>query len=135
MFIRVLLVLLLIFSFVSCYGSNSGKKPAKAPAEAKTVDPFTLDFGRIKQGEVVKHGFTLKNDSATVLNIKSVNTSCGCTISKSQKNKLEPGESTVIEVSFNSKGYSGPVTQYVYVNTDSADNPLVRFTIKAEVVK
>lgn len=129
------MILVLLFSFASCYANNSGKKENQAVNQGKIIDPFTLDFGKVKQGQILKHNFTLKNDSAKVLNIKDVNSSCGCTASKVAKKTLAPGESTAIDISFNSKGYNGQVTQFIYVNTDSVDKPVIRFTIKAEIVK
>jgi len=112
------------FFNLGCFGQN---QPGK--------DVFSWDFGQVEQGEVLQHTFILKNESGKVLNIKGANTSCGCTVSKVEKNTLSPGESTAIEVQFNSKGYSGPVQQFIYVNTDSLDNPVIKYTIKAEVAK
>jgi len=102
---------------------------------AKNPDPYTWDFGRVRQGEILRHDFLLKNESNKVLNIKSVDTSCGCTVSKTKKSALLPQEATLIEVNFDSKGYLGPVQQVVYVNTDRLDTPVIRYIIKAEVVK
>jgi len=102
-------------------------------AQSETNDPNLWDFGAVKAEEVLQHGFTLKNDSDKPLNIKNITTSCGCTASEAKKKNLAPGESTTIEVKFDSKGYSGEVKQYVYVNTDNTDNPLIRFIIKANV--
>jgi hypothetical protein len=110
-----LLILLLVFS--GCF------------------DPFTFDFGKVKEGEVLKHEFILKNEASKILNIKDVNTSCGCTVSEVEKKSLSAGESTVIKVKFNSRGYSGPTQQYIYIHTDNLDNPVIRYIIKAEVVK
>ncbi len=135
MILRILLILVMIFSLASCYANNSEKKQGEAVNAGKMVDPFTLDFGKVKHGEVLNHSFTLKNDSSKTLNIKDVNTSCGCTATKVAKKTLAPGESTVIDVSFKSKGYKGQVTQFIYVNTDRVEKPVIRFTIKAEVVK
>lgn len=95
----------------------------------------TWDFGKVKEGQVFKHEFILKNDSDKALAIKGVNTSCGCTASQVKKKVLKPQESTSLEVTFNSKGYSGPVKQFVYVNTDDVDKPVIRFIIKAEVMR
>lgn len=106
-----------------------------AYAENNIVDPNEWDFGRAKRGEVLKHDFLFQNATKGVLNITGINTSCGCTASRSDKKSLKPGESTVINVSFNSRGYAGQVKQYIYVNTDNADPAVVRFTIKAEIVK
>ncbi len=103
--------------------------------KAQPEQDTTWDFGRIKFGEVAKHVFVYKNDSAVDLNIKGTSASCGCTVSKVDKQKLSPGEEANLEVAFNSFGYSGEVRQFVYLNTDSRDNPVVKFTIKADVKK
>ena len=101
----------------------------------KTEDKYSWDFGIVKEGQVLQHNFTIKNESTRELNIKNVNTSCGCTVSKVRDKTLKPQESTVIEVKFNSRGYSGKVKQYVYVTTDSLDNHLFRYIISADVVR
>lgn len=101
----------------------------------KALEASTWDFGKIKHGEVVKHVFQITNTSRDELNIKDSNTSCGCTVSEIKKKKLFKGESADLEVKFDSKGYGGAVKQFVYVNTDDPDNPVIRFIIKAEVKK
>ena len=124
------LALFLLIPVTGCYSQET-----KTAEQEQAADANTWDFGQIKAGEVVKHEFILKNDSAKVLNIKGINTSCGCTGSKTDKNQLASGESANIEVQFNSKNYNGPVQQFVYVNTDNLDKPIIRYIIKAEVVK
>lgn len=132
-----------MFLFLSCllngcYSQNE-KAPAvgekKEAADTDTVDPYLWDFGKIKQGEIVKHTFILKNNGTKAFSISQVNTSCGCTASEAKKKKLNPAESTEIQVSFNSKGYLGPIKQFIYVNTDDIDNPVFKFTIQASVIK
>ena len=124
-------LILVFFPGTGCFA-----RAVKNDAPEKQVqDPFTWDFGKVEQGKVVTHEFILKNESKKILKITSLNTSCGCTASKIKKFSLAPGESTVLEVKFNSKGYAGAVQQYIYVNTDDPDNPVVRFIIKADVLK
>lgn len=101
----------------------------------QSSDIFMWDIGKMKEGQVLKHTFVLANDSDKLLKIKEIHTSCGCTASKIDKKNLMPGETSNIGVEFNSKGYSGEVKQFVYVSTDSSDNPLLRFIIRAVVVK
>jgi len=93
------------------------------------------DFGVVKAGTVVKHDFILKNETSGILKITGINTSCGCTASQAEKKSLTPGESTVINVAFDSKGYSGAVKQFVYVNTDNAALSVIQFIVKADVEK
>jgi len=128
-----LLILLLVFS--GCGARHYAQKQTVPMERVKDFEPYVFDFGRIKEGEVLKHEFILKNETSKILNIKDVNTSCGCTVSEVEKRSLQPNESTVIKVKFNSRGYSGPTQQYVYVHTDNLDKPVIRYIIKAEVVK
>lgn len=93
------------------------------------------DFGKAAAGSILQHDFVLKNESGRTLKITGINTSCGCTVSKVKKEVLAPGETTEIEVKFNTRGYSGAVRQFIFVNTDSPENPIIRFTIKTEITK
>jgi len=94
------------------------------------------DFGTIRvSGGIVKHVFSLENDSREVLNVFGTHASCGCTVSEIDKKVILPGESANLEVKFDPKNYSGQVTQYVYVNTDSKTMPVYRFNVKADVIK
>jgi len=133
----VLILLFLSFSLGGCYAQNQEEITSQAEITDQTgiVDPYSWDFAQVKEGEVLEHAFVLKNESEETLTIKEVNTSCGCTASKVEKKILLPGESTGIEVRFNTKGYSGLTQQYIYVHTDSLDKPIVRFIIKAAVIK
>ena len=135
---RVLLILLFLsFPLQGCYSQNQEEITSQAEItdQAEIPDPYSWDFAQVKEGEVLEHTFVLKNESEKTLTIKEVNTSCGCTAFKVEKKVLLPGESTEIEVQFNTKGYSGLTQQYVYVHTDSLDKPIIRFIIKAEVIK
>ena len=96
-------------------------------------DSYIKDFGLINAREVVRHSFVIKNESKKVLNIKDVSTSCGCTVSEVKNKIIKPGDSTLVDVKFNPQGYSGEVQQFVYVSTDSLDDSLIRFIIKAKV--
>ncbi|MFA4992696.1 MAG: DUF1573 domain-containing protein [Candidatus Omnitrophota bacterium] len=96
----------------------------------------TWDFGKVRVSEgVVKHVFPLTNDSVENLNVNGTHASCGCTLSEIDRKVILPKETASLEVKFNPKGYSGKITQYVYVNTDSKNMPIYRFIIKAEVIK
>jgi len=131
------LILFLLFIFSGCCNgaqARSQDNPA-VEAEEEPADPQAWDFGRVKAGKVLKHTFTLKNESGKTVNIIDVNTSCGCTVSEVKKKTLAPQESTPLEVRFDTEGYFGQVTQYIYVRTDDLDNLVVKFTIKANIVK
>ncbi|MFA6357988.1 MAG: DUF1573 domain-containing protein [Candidatus Omnitrophota bacterium] len=104
-------------------------------ADDSALSPKEWDFGKVKQGEILKHDFLFKNETRDIINISGLNTSCGCTVSKLDKKILKPQEFTTINVSFDSHGYFGEVKQFIYLNTDSVVVPLVKFTIKVQVNK
>ena len=60
--------------------------------------------------------------------------SCGCTAASPSKKELMPGESTNIDVTFNSKGSKGPQTKIVTVTTNDTDKPTVSLTIRGNIV-
>lgn len=136
--IRIALILfLLFFPLQICYSQNetSTVSAQEAVKQAEMPAAYSWNFGQVKQGDILKHYFVLKNDSDKTLMIRDINTSCGCTASKAEKSELAPGESTSIEVQFKTEKYSGVVQQYAYVHTDSLKEPIIKLTIKADIVK
>ena len=109
-------------------------KHALPPASVAFENAGQWDFGDIKEGQTAKHEFVIKNNSDKPLKITNVNSSCGCTASQAKKKELAPGESTTIEVAFNSSGYSGWAQQFIFVNTDDLQNQFLRYIIRGNVV-
>ena len=61
------------------------------------------DFGFVIQGDSIVHEFPFYNRGKAILLITNVSSSCGCTIPKIYKDKLQPGDSSILKVVFNSK--------------------------------
>jgi hypothetical protein len=130
-FILILLIFfapLVLFSCVSTEQHNLNESNTAA-------DTRIWNFGQVKEGVVLEHSFILRNSWDKPLAISGMHTSCGCTVSEAPKKNLLPGEHTPINVKFHTQGYSGMVEQYVYVHTDDAMEPIIKFSIKAELVK
>ncbi|MFA5430469.1 MAG: DUF1573 domain-containing protein [Candidatus Omnitrophota bacterium] len=100
----------------------------------KRKESVSYDFGSIREGDIQEHAFLIQNEGKKKLTITGTVASCGCASASVRKNTLAPGEETFLDVKFDSKGYSGAITQFVYVNTDDVDNPALKFIIKAVVV-
>jgi len=109
--------------------------PGAQEREAKDEAHSVWDFGAVKKGRIVEHEFVFTNNTAKLVKITNLDTSCGCTVSEVAKKVIPAGEKTTIKVKFDSSDYSGPVKQYVYVNTDDQERPLYKFVIKANVYK
>jgi len=133
---RLILSLVLGFLFslpltASCIAQEKILTIKKLEADAA----HTWDFGQVEEGAILKHNFTLKNDSKRLLRILAVDTSCGCTTSKVKSKVLIPGAETQVEAQFDSSGYSGPVEQFIYVHTNRIIEPEINFKIKVDVIK
>ncbi|MGE5409575.1 MAG: DUF1573 domain-containing protein [Clostridiales bacterium] len=94
-----------------------------------------FDFGNIKQNVFVEHDFIVSNTGGDSLYIYNVSASCGCTAAKPEKDILKPGESTKINVKFNTIGREGTQHKYVYVNSNDKENPEIRLAFTANVIR
>jgi hypothetical protein len=90
------------------------------------------DFGNLKSGEKVSYSFKFKNTGKSLLVISSVSTSCGCTVSDYPHQPIKPGESSTIDVSFDSEGRHGLQTKTITVSSN-AQPPVTQLRIKASV--
>lgn len=90
------------------------------------------DFGRLKAGENISYSFKFTNTGDADLVISGCDASCGCTIADYPRERIAPGESGYITVSFKSAGLSGMQIKEVTVaaNTQPA---LTKLRIMAEV--
>jgi hypothetical protein len=91
------------------------------------------DFGKIIQGEKVTYAFKFKNTGTGNLIISDVNTSCGCTIPKYTKDPIKPGESGVLQVTFESDNRRGFQNKTVTVVSNTQPNTKI-LKIKAQII-
>ena len=91
------------------------------------------DFGRITQGERVRHEFAFTNTGTSNLIISDARGSCGCTVPEWSKEPVKPGDKGVIKVEFNSEGKSGLQEKTITIVTNG--EPATRvIRIKADIV-
>jgi hypothetical protein len=89
------------------------------------------DFGKIKEGQVKVHEFMFENTGDAPLVIKNVKTSCGCAAALVSEKTIEPGKKGEIKVTFNSRGYEGSVSKYVYVESNDRAQSVTQLVISA----
>jgi uncharacterized cupredoxin-like copper-binding protein len=94
----------------------------------------SFDFGDIKQGKTVSHTFVLENSGNALLKITEVKATCGCTAAAPEKKELKPGESTKVEVKFNSAGRQGEQNKTVKISSNDPQNPEMVITFTGNVV-
>ncbi|MEN8191490.1 MAG: DUF1573 domain-containing protein [Bacteroidota bacterium] len=99
-----------------------------------SVSEKEYDFGTIVEGAIVSHEFYITNEGTSELNIMKVKASCGCTVAKPKEDKLEPGESTILKVTFNSTHKRGKRKNYVTIYTNDKTNEKFKILTTAKVL-
>ena len=90
-----------------------------------------VDLGTKESGPKYDGSFLVKNSGTEVLKITKVKAGCGCTTPKFAPVDLQPGEATLVDFSFDSKGRKGPQSKplTIYSNDPRAPSTSVSFKI------
>ena len=115
-------LLVLICLIVSCKKQESGptlqvKQPASTPVKSTLQKSFFLKhhFGDVDAGETLTCSLELANDTDKPLIFNHSSTSCGgCLFVKSMPKEIQPGESGIFELEFNTTGKRGATPQNAY---------------------
>lgn len=67
----------------------------------------TYEFGEVKEGALVKHEFAFTNNGQAPLLITNARSTCGCTVPSYPEAPIQPGESGVISVVFDTENKRG----------------------------
>ncbi|MCS7074764.1 MAG: DUF1573 domain-containing protein, partial [Bacteroidia bacterium] len=94
-----------------------------------TFESLEYNFGKIRQGEKVSTDFVFKNTGKQDLIIRKTKSSCGCTVTESEKKVLKPGESSRIKVTYDSFNKSGNESKTVTVISNAPKNPVITLKI------
>lgn len=91
-----------------------------AAAPRLTIPEGTFDFGYVPRNSTVSHMFWLKSTGTDSLKINSVDPTCGCTKAPLEKDRLAAGDSTRMEIIFNTGVYTGPVYKNPRIQTNES---------------
>ena len=100
------------------------KKKKKKARPAIKFEELSYEFGKIKQGEVIKHDFKFKNTGKAPLVIKKVDVSCGCTFPSYPFIPIEPGKEGTIGITYDSKNKAGRQKPTITVVTNGSPRTL-----------
>ena len=92
----------------------------------------TIDYGEIAKGSDGVRVFEFKNTGNVPLVISNVASSCGCTIPKKPEGPIQPGETGVIQVKYDTNRV-GPIRKTITV-TSNAVTPNIALKIKGKVM-
>ena len=104
--------------------TKAKKKKKKKARSAIKFEELSHGFGKIKQGEVIKHDFKFTNVGKAPLVIKKVDVSCGCTFPSYPFIPIEPGKEGVIGITYDSKNKAGRQKPTITVVTNGSPRTL-----------
>ena len=111
--------------------AGAEEKPKAAPRIR--VEPESFDFGNALPGKTLRKEFTLRNFGDAELVIESVSTTCGCTAALAADTHVEPGGSTPLRVTLETRRYSGKVERQVLVRSNDPKTPVLQVRVSATV--
>ncbi len=105
----------------------------EAPAPRIRVEPERFDFGDVLPGKTLRKEFTIRNFGNAPLELENVSTTCGCTAALAGAKRVEPGGSTSLRVTFETRRFSGKVERKVLVRSNDPRTPLLEVKLGATV--
>ncbi|MEY3368020.1 MAG: hypothetical protein RI973_1175 [Bacteroidota bacterium] len=107
--------------------------PPTGPTTTMSFAETEFNFGKVKDGEKVRHEYVFTNTGKEPLVISDAKGSCGCTVPEWPKDPIPAGGKGKIKVEFDSKGKPGMQTKQVTI-TANTNPPQSILTIKGEVI-
>jgi hypothetical protein len=120
-------VLVLLAAGLASGALAQGSKPRAVFKET------SHDFGKVKQGDVVSHEFVFKNAGGAPLVVERVETTCGCTAALVSEKTVGPGKDGKIKTTFDTRGYSGRLSRYIYLISNDGENPRREISLVATI--
>jgi len=126
---NVLIIICVSLISFSCgnrkVSENAVKKESKS-SEKKEPGKIVFDkeihnFGTLKDGEIVSFSFVFHNMGGAAFKINKVEKSCGCIDFKYNSDSIKPGETSSVELIFNTEGEWGNQIKGVTIITSEGE--------------
>ncbi len=119
--------------FVFAMGTAVLAQDQKIDGPVMSFEQTVIDYGTIEQGSDPLRVFKFTNTGNEPLIIKRAKGSCGCTVPSYKKEPIMPGESSEIEVRYDTKRL-GKFAKTVRIYTNEKEEPHL-LTIKGKTFK
>ncbi len=124
--------LVIISLLLLSYSCGTDRSPGKAISkenksfEKKGPGKIVFDkeihnFGTLKDGEIVSFSFVFRNEGGSPFKISKAEKSCGCIDFKFSQGTVQPGETSSIELIFNTAGEWGNQIKGIIVETSEGE--------------
>jgi hypothetical protein len=95
-----------------------------------------FDLGTVLNTKPVSQTFQVRNAGQGTLEITGVSTSCGCTTAQVDEDRLGPGETANLTVTYDPQAHGGQTGRFmrvVYVRSNDPETPEASLTIRVTV--
>jgi len=106
--------------------NNAGPQPRILVSEEE------WDFGKVTRGEKPTHIFIVKNGGEGDLIIEGVKGSCPCIETSISTNRIKPGESAELKVSYDTTDYVGKDEKHLHIYSNDPQVPDKRINLYVE---
>jgi len=93
----------------------------------------SFDFGFMPKGVSAMHTYVIENKGTDTLRIIKVSPTCGCTSAPLSKSDIGPGDSSEVDVFFDSKKFAGKVTKKISILSNDPKDPYTDILFSATV--
>ncbi len=108
-------------------------KKAVGTPRVEVVGGTTFEFGNMRLGESMSHEFPFRNTGDGPLVLTMGTSTCKCTIGDLEKSILEPGEQTMIKLTWTPKASSTDFSQSATIITSDPQKGEVQLSIAGKV--
>jgi hypothetical protein len=124
----------LLFSIAMAIGVTMAAQaqPEVVSGPAITLDKDVHDYGEVPFGGDGECQFKVTNSGTEPLILSQCQGSCGCTVPKCDPNPILPGESSVINVKYDTKR-PGPISKTVTISSNAVNAPQKIVSIKGNI--
>src|SRR5690606_4953768 len=122
----ILAIVLMATLQVAAQATLTTEQPASASGARLTLDSDVVDYGTIDQGGEPLRVAKFKNTGTEPLIISGAKGSCGCTVPNWPKEPIMPGESSQIEIRYDTKRVGAINKTVTVTSNDPAGNKTIR---------
>jgi hypothetical protein len=115
--------------------TDNGKVSGTGNAPVIYFPQTEHNFGKVKEGKIAEYTFKFANKGESLLEIKDVHTSCGCTAALLSSKKLEPGKEGTLKVELDTKNRKGKLSRTITIVSNDVKEPSKVLTILADIEK
>ncbi len=118
-FVKLSIFVIFVLGFIYACNTSAGKKSAATKGFIH-FEKNSYSFGELVEGDVVGHRFKCFNTGTEPVIIMHVDKTCGCTDVKYSEEPILPGDSSYVELIFDTRGWSGRQVKQVKVITNDS---------------